>query len=747
MGECVDAGSKPDVANHNKTGGSARTLAHYPADQSAVGDDYSSLDRSDPARVAMDTGQTVATNGPVATAQMGGKYPGGTVVLPPTGPTELRVDWEHAFTTVGDTLGEENDFSKIDNDDFDIKPLDDKQHFFNQGPLPPNEPPDRIVVVTGSRDGCGTDHEFCYGSVNRRTIDLVQFPDGGLATANIEAGITLSTSTAGGVAHVEVDPPAEGYVRAELYWDVDKDGREPSKVDFPLGNAYDFAAVTSPIYASRPATARITGSVVDGGNGAPVAGAEVELCRAGPKPVCVTRTTKGDGTFTPVDSSAGPWTVRSFPPAGSTGRGTAFADLGEVLPGQTRAVTLTLPVVTTQPYIDPSGHVVDTVGQPVSGATVVLQRANGPEDPYVAVPDGAAIMSPGNRVNPGVTGADGAFGWDVLSGWYRLEASKPGCRGVHGEPVTRAGPFHVPPPVVDLDLVVDCRVPDADAPVITVSGATPFIRSPKLDVQVALADASPASAFCLVDGGPSVDEDGDMSEAPAPCGDRFVSEDLADGPHTLTVLAIDDQGNWSADQLEFTVDTTPPTVRIEGVTPQGTYLVGAEPAPTCAADDGGSGLAAPCSLEVVAPPGGVGTWSATATASDKAGNPATATVTWQVVWPFDGFTSPQASSSGVVKAKAGSTIPVKFGLGGDRGLAILAAGWPRSSPTACAAPPGPVTTAEVTLQPGASQLSYDPVTTRYHYNWKTQKEWKGSCRQFTLLLTDGTAHPFVVWFE
>lgn len=80
-------------------------------------------------------------------------------------------------------------------------------------------------------------------------------------------------------------------------------------------------------------------------------------------------------------------------------------------------------------------------------------------------------------------------------------------------------------------------------------------------------------------------------------------------------------------------------------------------------------------------------------------------------------------------------------------MAVVAAGWPRSNPTTCAAPPGPVTAGEVTLQPGASALSYDPATTPYQYNWKTQKEWKGSCRQFTLLLADGTAHPFVVWLE
>ena len=47
-----------------------------------------------------------------------------------------------------------------------------------------------------------------------------------------------------------------------------------------------------------------------------------------------------------------------------------------------------------------------------------------------------------------------------------------------------------------------------------------------------------------------------------------------------------------------------------------------------------------------------------------------------ITWPFLGFFSP--IGAGVNPAKAGSAVPVKFSLGGDRGLAILADGYPAS---------------------------------------------------------------------
>jgi hypothetical protein len=107
-------------------------------------------------------------------------------------------------------------------------------------------------------------------------------------------------------------------------------------------------------------------------------------------------------------------------------------------------------------------------------------------------------------------------------------------------------------------------------------------------------------------------------------------------------------------------------------------------------------------------------------------------------WPFTGFFAPVDNAPVVNVVKAGSAVPVKFSLGGNRGLGILAAGSPASAPHACSAAPADVL--ESTATPGSSTLTYDATSGRYHYVWQTAKAWAGSCRTFVLKLSDGTTH-------
>ena len=113
-------------------------------------------------------------------------------------------------------------------------------------------------------------------------------------------------------------------------------------------------------------------------------------------------------------------------------------------------------------YIDPSGVVRDENGNPVPGATVTLLRSASAGGPFFPVPDGDAVMSPANRTNPGTSAAGGRFGWDVVAGFYVVEASKAGCVSA------RSAVLSIPPPVTNLDLRLDCR-PTATA---TTSGST-----------------------------------------------------------------------------------------------------------------------------------------------------------------------------------------------------------------------------------------------------------------------------------
>jgi serine protease AprX len=109
--------------------------------------------------------------------------------------------------------------------------------------------------------------------------------------------------------------------------------------------------------------------------------------------------------------------------------------------------------------------------------------------------------------------------------------------------------------------------------------------------------------------------------------------------------------------------------------------------------------------------------------------------TFRTAWAFGGFFSP--IGTGTNTEQAGRNIPVKFTLGTDAGLNILAAGYPLSIPVACAT--GAQTGAgESTDSPGNSQLSFGGG--QYHYNWKTEKSWSGTCRQLVVKLRDNTVH-------
>lgn len=82
---------------------------------------------------------------------------------------------------------------------------------------------------------------------------------------------------------------------------------------------------------------------------------------------------------------------------------------------------------------------------------------------------------------------------------------------------------------------------------------------------------------------------------------------------------------------------------------------------------------------------------------------------------------------------AGRTVPVKFSLGGDYGLDVLADGYPVSVGGQCN---GPSDTVETTTA-GASGLQYDVASNTYQYNWKTAASWKGQCRTLVLRFDDG----------
>jgi hypothetical protein len=154
----------------------------------------------------------------------------------------------------------------------------------------------------------------------------------------------------------------------------------------------------------------------------------------------------------------------------------------------------------------------------------------------------------------------------------------------------------------------------------------------------------------------------------------------------------------------------------------------------------GAGSSASC------PTSAVGTRSVRGIVRDQDGDQTEYTGTVPVVYAFGGFVGPVDAPPVVNLAKAGSAVPVKFSLGGNQGMAVLAAAYPVSQPMACNATSAtdPI---EQTVTAGSSGLSYDPTSGLYTYVWKAEKAWARTCRRLTIRFIDGREYLALFQFN
>jgi uncharacterized protein len=108
-----------------------------------------------------------------------------------------------------------------------------------------------------------------------------------------------------------------------------------------------------------------------------------------------------------------------------------------------------------------------------------------------------------------------------------------------------------------------------------------------------------------------------------------------------------------------------------------------------------------------------------------------------VVYNFRGFFFPVLNAPLLNRVIGGAIVPIRFSLGGNRGLDIFAPGYPASRPVACGASDESRPLAESSTFLDVP-LRYVAFTDRYTYLWKTERSWAGTCREFVTRFKDGS---------
>jgi hypothetical protein len=222
------------------------------------------------------------------------------------------------------------------------------------------------------------------------------------------------------------------------------------------------------------------------------------------------------------------------------------------------------------------------------------------------------------------------------------------------------------------------------------------------------------------------------------------------GEKTFTVEATDNAGNHASKSVKYTVvDQAPPSISVASPTEGAVYAVGQHVLASYACEDqpGGSGVAS-CSGPVAngAPidTESFGQHTFEVTSTDKAGNRATKVVTYSVAYDFDGFLWPVKNPPKVNTWKAGVPVLIRFSLNGFRGPKPEADGYPRS--TRCGGGDTEVI-ARASKKKKKPMFTYVKGRDQYVMLWKTDKKWAGSCREFVLMLDDGSVHTAQFQFK
>jgi hypothetical protein len=108
---------------------------------------------------------------------------------------------------------------------------------------------------------------------------------------------------------------------------------------------------------------------------------------------------------------------------------------------------------------------------------------------------------------------------------------------------------------------------------------------------------------------------------------------------------------------------------------------------------------------------------------------------------FKGFHPPVKNQPTMNVVTAGSSIPIRFSLGEYSARDVLS-GAPTSVAVQCGSgPESTMPTSRSFLPSGLSAQGYS-----YTYTWRTDPKWAGTCRMFTMTLSDGSIHEAMFRF-
>jgi hypothetical protein len=182
------------------------------------------------------------------------------------------------------------------------------------------------------------------------------------------------------------------------------------------------------------------------------------------------------------------------------------------------------------------------------------------------------------------------------------------------------------------------------------------------------------------------------------------------------------------------IDKTAPTVSLVGGPANGaSYYFGAVPAaPACSASDALSGLYGGCSVTGYST--AVGSHTVTASATDKAGNSASASATYTVLpWSLAGFYPPVEMNGVYNVVRGGSPVPLKFEVfAGQKELTStsVVTSFTQTRVTC----DGSALTGDVEI----TSLQYDATAGQFIQKWQTPRQ-PGACYRVTMMTRDGSS--------